>query len=111
MTHPMNKNPIYPIGTFGSYDEAESKLDKENFWITPDFRAYDKMVISGMGCWLEMDAETLIALYELQTNIEFFADKVETPFTKLVSDAQEFEATFKKCLEAIKYKPLKQQKF
>lgn len=113
MSH-MPTEPTPPILIARNYNAAESemsKLGREIYWITPDFRTYESVHLSDGSCWLELDADTVVALFELYTNVEFFAEDVEGCFTKLVQDAKEFEASFQKLKVAMGYKPLRQKKF
>lgn len=105
-----------PLGKFATLTEAEkamSETERDVFWVAPDGRVYDSMIFSDGACWIDLHADTLFALYELQTTLEFHAQgrSDSGSFTAVVHDAQELEKSFKAALAAIKFKPLKQEKF
>lgn len=105
-----------PLARFDTLDAAEKGMQdtgREIFWVTPDGAVYDSMIFSDGACWIDLHADTILALYELQTTIEYHTEGRSDAgsFTAVVHDAQELEKSFKAALAAIKFKPLKQEKF
>lgn len=89
--------------------EVEAKLEEIGFkgFITEDHRIYDKVDFSDDACFYDLDRDTLLALYELQTSIEMVMGGMhEMPFQDVVKDAQMLHDNFQKTLQQIKFKPL-----
>lgn len=90
-------------------NEVEEKLKtvKAGF-VTEDFRIYDEINFSDDCSYYELNAEVIMALYDLQSSIQMVIGGMhEMPFQNVVRDAQMLDTSFKKALELIKFKPLK----
>lgn len=93
-------------------EEVEDILEKKPFgFITEDNRIYDDMSFSDDALFYDLNAKTVMALYDLQTMIEMVTEgEHEMPFDAVLRDAKLLDKSFKKALKAIKFKPITRRK-
>lgn len=90
--------------------ELEAVLaQKKQGFVSDDHRIYDKITFADDQCYYELDAEMLLALHDLQVNIEFSSDErsAEMAFTTLERDAKALTDSFKKVQALLGEKRLK----
>lgn len=89
-------------------DTVENALDAlGSGWVTHDNRVYSHMKFGDNECYWEIDAQTILALYNLQCSIEMSegADN-EMGFANVVARAKELEAAYQAAIKAIKFQPI-----
>lgn len=87
--------------------EAEKKVEIGGF-VSDDFRIYDKIDFWDDACIIEMPAETVRYLLDLQGYLEMVNDEGhEMSFGQIVENAKGLEKAFKKAMSAIRFAPLK----
>lgn len=109
----LDGKALAKFDTLSAAEQGMSETGREFYWVAPDGRVYESVTFSDGACWLNLHADTIKALFDLQSTLEFFEEGQDDggSFKALVRAATETEAAFRKCLEAVKFKPLKQEKF
>lgn len=91
-----------------SPDDCEQRLQKiKAAFVSDDLRIYEEIEFWDDTSVWHIPAKTILALYELQTQIEMMKDgRHELAFDDVVRDAQDLKESFDKAVAAIGYKPI-----
>ena len=93
-------------------DEAEKTMnDLKAGFVSEDHRIYQEIEFwDDCSVWY-IPAPTLLALHNLQTQIEQMKDGfLETSFDEIVDHAKELQDAFQKAVKAVGFKPIRKSK-
>ena len=90
-------------------DEAEKTMNEVKAgFVSPDHRIYQEIEFWDDASVWHIPASTILALHNLQTQIEHMKDGyLEVSFAEVVEHAKELQDAFNKAVEAVGYKPLR----
>jgi len=93
-----------------SEDDVEIQMQKlklKHGFVTEDHRIYTEILLSDDACYMFVNSETFMHLYNLQEMLEqLHCGLRECPFTEIENRSKELTAYFKKAMQSIKYRPL-----